>query len=57
MYATMETVLIVASVLQQFRLRLASDQGPVEPEPLIAIRPKGGLRVELTPRREPALAR
>ncbi|HEY2892708.1 MAG TPA: cytochrome P450 [Pirellulales bacterium] len=53
-FATMEMVLIVASVLQRFRVRLASDQGAVEPEPLIAMRPKGGLRVSLEPRAQHA---
>jgi cytochrome P450 len=55
-FATMEMILIVASVLQKFRVRLAADQGDVEPEPLIAIRPKGGLRVSLERRTEPAYA-
>jgi len=53
-FATMEMVLIVASVLQRFRVKLAADQGPVEPEALIAMRPKGGLRVELEPRAQHA---
>jgi hypothetical protein len=44
----------VASVLQRFRVKLAADQGPVEPEALIAMRPKGGLRVELEPRAQHA---
>ncbi|REK19120.1 MAG: cytochrome P450 [Planctomycetota bacterium] len=55
-FATMEMVLILATVLQRFRLRLAADQGVVEPEPLISIRPKGGLRVSLEHRRQPAVA-
>ncbi len=55
-FATMEMVLIMACVLQKFRLRLAAGQADVEPEPLIAIRPKGGLRVSLVRRAEPALA-
>jgi cytochrome P450 len=56
-FATMEMVLIMATVLQKFRLRLAADQGAVEPEPLISLRPKGGLRVSVNPRAEPAYAR
>ena len=52
----METILIVATVLQRFRIRLAPGQGEAEPEPLISIRPKGGLRVTLDGRMEPALA-
>jgi cytochrome P450 len=55
-FATMEMVLILATVLQRFRVRLAADQGEVEPEALIAIRPKGGLRVKLERRPEPAYA-
>jgi cytochrome P450 len=49
-FATMEMVLIVATVLQKFRIELAPGQAEVEPEPLIAMRPKGGLRVALQPR-------
>ncbi len=55
-FATMEMILIVACVLQKFRLKLAADQADVEPEPLIAIRPKGGLRVSLSRRAELAYA-
>lgn len=50
--ASMEMVLIVATVLQRYRVRLAVDQGPVEPEPLIALRPKGGVRLALARRSE-----
>jgi cytochrome P450 len=56
-FATMEMILIVATVLQRFRLKLAAGQGPAEPEPLISIRPKGGLRVSLVARSEPARQR
>jgi cytochrome P450 len=55
-FATMEMVLIIACVLQRFRVHLAADQGAVEPEALISIRPKGGLRVSLERRAAPALA-
>jgi cytochrome P450 len=55
-FATMEMILIVATILKRFRVRLAPDQGEVEPEALIAIRPKGGLRVTLARRPEPAFA-
>jgi cytochrome P450 len=44
-FATMQMVLTVATVLQRFRLALAPGHGPVEPEPHIAIRPRGGLHV------------
>jgi cytochrome P450 len=54
--AMMEMILIMATVLQKFRLKLAPDQPEVEPEPLISMRPKGGLRVSLSRRAEPAYA-
>jgi cytochrome P450 len=46
-FAQMEMALIVATVLQRYRLELAPDQGPVEPELHVAIRPRGGLRLRL----------
>ena len=49
-FATMQMVLTVATVLQQFRLGLAPGQEQVEPEPHIAIRPRGGLHMLPTPR-------
>ena len=55
-FAMMEMVLIVATVLQKVRVTLAADQGEVEPEPLIAIRPKGGLRVAISRRSKLAYA-
>lgn len=39
--------LIVATVLQRFRLTLAAGQGVPEPEPFLALRPKGGIRIAL----------
>jgi len=51
-FAMMEMILIVATVLQKVRVKLAADQGAIEPEPLIAIRPKGGLRVAISRRAE-----
>jgi cytochrome P450 len=51
-FAMMEMILIVATVLQKARVKLAADQGTIEPEPLIAIRPKGGLRVSISRRAE-----
>ncbi len=44
-FATMELVLILATVLQQFQVELAPGQSDAEPEPLIALRPKGGVRI------------
>ncbi|MEX0679316.1 MAG: hypothetical protein WD063_19730 [Pirellulales bacterium] len=38
-------------------LNLARRFREIEPEPLISIRPKGGLRVSLSGRAEPAYAR
>lgn len=51
-FSMMEMILIVATVLQKVRVKLAADQGAIEPEPLIAIRPKGGLRVAISRRAE-----
>jgi cytochrome P450 len=56
-FATMEMILIMATVLQKFRLQLAPGQGDAVPEPLVSLRPKGGLRVSLLARAEPARAR
>jgi cytochrome P450 len=46
--ATMQIVLLAATVLQRFRVAL--DQPPPEPELEIVVRPKGGLRVQVVPR-------
>lgn len=51
-FAMMEMILIVATVLQKMRVKLAAEQGAVEPEPLIAIRPKGGLQLAISRRAE-----
>lgn len=48
--ALLEMTLTVATILRRFRIRLAADQGPVEVEPHTAIRPKGGLRVQIDAR-------
>lgn len=46
-----EMVLILATILQKFRLSFAPEQPRnVDPEPLLAIRPKGGLRMTLVAR-------
>jgi cytochrome P450 len=56
--ATMELVLLTATVLQQYRLTL--DQPPPEREIEIVLRPRGGLRMRAQPRqgkgRSPAAA-
>lgn len=42
-FALMEARLILATVASRYRLRLIAEQPPVQMEPLIALRPKGGL--------------
>jgi cytochrome P450 len=51
-FATMEMVLIVAAVLQEFHPELAPGQGTPEPEVRVSLRPRGGLRIR-TVKREP----
>ncbi|HEV3260224.1 MAG TPA: cytochrome P450 [Gemmataceae bacterium] len=48
--ATMEVVLVAATVLQRFQVSLAPDQKEVEPEIEIVLRPKGGLRMRISDR-------
>ncbi len=43
--ATQEMALTLATGLQRFRVELAAGQGPVEAEPLVAVRPRGGVRL------------
>jgi cytochrome P450 len=47
-FALMEATLITAAVLQRFRLRPLPGQ-PIEPEPLVTLRPRGGLPMRLEP--------
>ncbi len=49
-FAMMEGQLILATVLQRVHLALSPGQ-QFEPEPVITLRPKGGVRVTVTPRR------
>jgi len=42
----MEAVLLLATIAQRFRLRLAQDR-PVEPQPSITLRPRNGMTVVL----------
>jgi cytochrome P450 len=49
-FAMMQMTLTIATVLQRFRWALAPGQSEVEPEPQIAIRPKGGLPMVATRR-------
>jgi cytochrome P450 len=48
-FASLELLIIVATMAQRFRLRLLSPT-PVPPEPLLTIRPTGGLIVEFKSR-------
>ncbi len=45
--AITEMVLIVSTLIREFRLRMPPNQPPVVPEPLLAIRPLGGLPMDL----------
>ncbi|MDF2717148.1 MAG: cytochrome [Paenibacillus sp.] len=49
-FAMMEAALIIATVGQRFKLRLAEDHPPVELEPLVTLRPKNGLRMSVEAR-------
>ena len=51
-FATMEMVLVAATILQKYRVLL--DQAPPAIEMEVVMRPKGGLRMRATPRRQPA---
>jgi cytochrome P450 len=48
-FAWMEGVLLLATLGQKWKLRLVADH-PVEPEPLITLRPKYGMRMSLEAR-------
>ena len=45
-FAWMESVLLLATLAQKWRLKLVPGH-PVEPEPLITLRPKHGMRMEI----------
>jgi cytochrome P450 len=49
-FALTAMTLIVATVLQQFRLGLARGQGDPEAEPFLALRPRGGVRLTVARR-------
>ncbi len=51
-FATMELVLVAATVLQQYHVVL--DQAPPAIEMEVVMRPRGGLRMRAIPRQEPA---
>jgi cytochrome P450 len=46
-FAMMEAKIILASILQRWRLQRVSN-APVVPEPLVTLRPKGGLPMRIT---------
>lgn len=48
-FALVEAQLILATWAQRFRFRLAQ-AAPIEPEPLVTLRPRGGVWVEVEPR-------
>jgi cytochrome P450 len=49
-FAMMETQLMVATILQRYRLTLAPGQGKPALEPLLVLQPKGGIRVQVLAR-------
>jgi cytochrome P450 len=49
-FALMEAALLLATIAQRFRLRLAEPGQRVEPEPLVTLRPKNGLMMRLEAR-------
>ncbi|MEX2558682.1 MAG: cytochrome P450 [Pirellulales bacterium] len=49
-FAMVTMKLVMATVLQQYRLGLAPGQGEAEVEPLLVLRPKGGLRMTVSKR-------
>jgi len=48
-FAMMEARLILAMIHRRFKLTLAADH-PVEPEPLVTLRPRSGLKMTVKPR-------
>ncbi|WP_139491395.1 cytochrome P450 [Brevibacillus dissolubilis] len=46
-FALMELGLVIATIAQRFKLRLAEGHHPVEMEPLVTLRPKNGLRMRV----------
>jgi cytochrome P450 len=48
-FALTELQLVLASVVQRYRLTLPSCAPPVEAEPLITLHPKGGVHLVLEP--------
>lgn len=46
-FAMMESVLILVTIAQRYKLRVAQPHPPVVPEPLITMRPKNGLIMQI----------
>ncbi|MED1782815.1 cytochrome P450 [Brevibacillus fortis] len=49
-FALMEAALLLATIAQRYRLRMAEPNQAVEPEPLVTLRPKNGLPMRLEKR-------
>lgn len=47
-FARFEAQLIIATIAQRYRLELLSEL-PIEPEPLVTLRPKGGMSMRISP--------
>ncbi|HEY5814406.1 MAG TPA: cytochrome P450, partial [Terrimicrobiaceae bacterium] len=45
-FATMETLLILATITPQFRVRPVG-RGPILPQPSVTLRPRGGVKAML----------
>jgi cytochrome P450 len=54
-FAMMESQLLLATLVQKHRLVLVSG-APVEPEPMVTLRPKGGIRMTIEDRARPVKA-
>jgi cytochrome P450 len=44
-FALMEAVLVLACMAQQYKIKLAPNHHEIKPQPLITLRPKGGIRL------------
>ncbi|WP_054951375.1 cytochrome P450 [Numidum massiliense] len=49
-FALLEAALVLATIVQKFRLSLPEDRQEVKPEPLITLRPQGGLPMVVSAR-------
>jgi cytochrome P450 len=46
-FAQLEASLLLASIVQRFRLRLAAPERPVVPQPVVTLRPRDPVSVRL----------